>query len=259
MVKPTRRSSGDPSRLNRVAARRSCVAFRSEYTRYSSLTRLVSRAPRRSRRSPEFHHGLLDSKGCSEHRDIPPRRPDRTPTDGPLCCWPVRGPPPVAPPGPCPRSPWFPWMAGRTWRAGRPFPDPGSPKRRRANWGRVGGPHRGGEAGRGRSATHAAPGHGPRGPRRSLGHRVSCPPKREHLGSGRTLSAGARGLARGQPRRTRARPPDSRHRGSGTALHPTAAAVGTGPRRLRRLGATAGTGPGSSGKPSRARPRTCAF
>ena len=33
-----------------------CVAFRSKYTRYSSLTRLVSRAPRRSRRSREFHH-----------------------------------------------------------------------------------------------------------------------------------------------------------------------------------------------------------
>ena len=36
-----------------------CVAFRSKYTRYSSLTRLVSRAPRRSRRSPGFHHRLL--------------------------------------------------------------------------------------------------------------------------------------------------------------------------------------------------------
>ncbi len=42
-----------------------CVAFRSEYTRASSpgggssLTRLVSRAPRRSRRSPGFHHRLL--------------------------------------------------------------------------------------------------------------------------------------------------------------------------------------------------------
>ena len=35
------------------------VAFRSGYTRYSSLTRLVSRAPRRSRRSPELHHRLL--------------------------------------------------------------------------------------------------------------------------------------------------------------------------------------------------------
>ena len=36
-----------------------CVAFRSKYTRYSSLTRLVSRAPPRSRRSPGFHHRLL--------------------------------------------------------------------------------------------------------------------------------------------------------------------------------------------------------
>ena len=36
-----------------------CVAFRSKYTRYSSLTRLVSRAPRPSRRSRGFHHRLL--------------------------------------------------------------------------------------------------------------------------------------------------------------------------------------------------------
>ena len=36
-----------------------CVAFRSKYTRYSSLTRLVSRAPHRSRRSRGFHHRLL--------------------------------------------------------------------------------------------------------------------------------------------------------------------------------------------------------
>ena len=36
------------------------VAFRSKYTRYSSLTRLVSRAPPRSRRSPGFHHKLLN-------------------------------------------------------------------------------------------------------------------------------------------------------------------------------------------------------
>ena len=42
-----------------------CVAFRSKYTRYSSLTRLVSRTPtgrtgpRRSRRSRGFHHRLL--------------------------------------------------------------------------------------------------------------------------------------------------------------------------------------------------------
>ena len=36
-----------------------CVAFRSKYTRYSSLTRLVSRAPRPSRRSRGFHHRLF--------------------------------------------------------------------------------------------------------------------------------------------------------------------------------------------------------
>ena len=44
------------------------VAFRSKYTRASSpgggssLTRLVSRAPRRSRRSPGFHHRLLSGR-----------------------------------------------------------------------------------------------------------------------------------------------------------------------------------------------------
>ena len=37
-----------------------CVAFRSKYTRYSSLTRLVSRAPHQPRRSPGFHHRLLN-------------------------------------------------------------------------------------------------------------------------------------------------------------------------------------------------------
>ena len=36
-----------------------CVALRSKYTRYSSLARRVSRAPHPSRRSREFHHGLL--------------------------------------------------------------------------------------------------------------------------------------------------------------------------------------------------------
>ena len=36
-----------------------CVAFRSKYTRYSSFARLVSQAPRPSRRSPGFHHRLL--------------------------------------------------------------------------------------------------------------------------------------------------------------------------------------------------------
>ncbi len=37
------------------------VAFRSKYTRYSSLTRLVSRAPHRPRRSRGFRHQLLES------------------------------------------------------------------------------------------------------------------------------------------------------------------------------------------------------
>ena len=43
------------------------VAFRSKYTRYSSLTRLVSRAPHRPRRSPGFHHRPLANRhvaGC---------------------------------------------------------------------------------------------------------------------------------------------------------------------------------------------------
>ena len=44
------------------------VAFRSKYTRYSSLTRLVSRAPHRPRRSPGFHHRLL----TTEARIFPP-------------------------------------------------------------------------------------------------------------------------------------------------------------------------------------------
>ena len=38
-----------------------CVALRSKYTRYSSLARLVSRAPRPSRRSRGFHHRLLSA------------------------------------------------------------------------------------------------------------------------------------------------------------------------------------------------------
>ncbi len=46
-----------PSEPRRRAAL--IVAFRSKYTRYSSLTRLVSRAPRHSRRSRGFHHRLL--------------------------------------------------------------------------------------------------------------------------------------------------------------------------------------------------------
>ena len=53
----TRRSSGDPSRLNRAAGAALIVALRSEYTRYSSLARLVSRAPHRSRRSRHPAHG----------------------------------------------------------------------------------------------------------------------------------------------------------------------------------------------------------
>ncbi len=110
-MKPTRRSAGDPSRLNRVAARRSSlrfgrntpgippsralsagrlpglgahvgsttgcsprrcapliVALRSEYTRYSSLTRLVSRAPRRPRRSRGFHHRPFTASLRAAHR-----------------------------------------------------------------------------------------------------------------------------------------------------------------------------------------------
>ena len=55
------------------------VAFRSEYTRYSSLTRLVSRAPHRSRRSREFHHRLLAACGKTraafERRCIPAKQP----------------------------------------------------------------------------------------------------------------------------------------------------------------------------------------
>ena len=47
-----------PAEARRFAAL--CVAFRSKYTRYSSLTRLVSRAPPRSRRSRGFHHRQLD-------------------------------------------------------------------------------------------------------------------------------------------------------------------------------------------------------
>ena len=53
-----------------------CVAFQSEYTGYSSLTRLVSRAPHRSRRSPEFHHRLLaacdEAQAAFGRRCIPP-------------------------------------------------------------------------------------------------------------------------------------------------------------------------------------------
>ena len=56
-----------------------CVAFRSKYTRYSSLTRLVSRAPHRARRSREFHHRLLTACGKTQaafgRRSIPPEPP----------------------------------------------------------------------------------------------------------------------------------------------------------------------------------------
>ena len=50
------------------------VAFRSKYTGYSSLTRLVGRAPHRPRRSREFHHRLLSEVGlgrahyCAGHQ-----------------------------------------------------------------------------------------------------------------------------------------------------------------------------------------------
>ena len=110
-MKPARRSAGDPSRLNRVASRRSSlrfgrntrgippsralsagrlttlgahvgsttgcsprrcapliVALRSEYTRYSSLTRLVSRAPHHPRRSRGFHHRLFTASLRAAHR-----------------------------------------------------------------------------------------------------------------------------------------------------------------------------------------------
>ena len=46
------------------------VAFRSEYTRYSSLTRLVNRAPRRPRRSRGFHHRLFTASLRAAHRCV---------------------------------------------------------------------------------------------------------------------------------------------------------------------------------------------
>ena len=102
-MKPTRRSAGDPSRPNNrwqnphgvrpaihpgqttgdethaafgrrsiPAEPRRCapliVALRSEYTRYSSLTRLVSRAPPRPRRSHGFHHRLFTASLRAAHR-----------------------------------------------------------------------------------------------------------------------------------------------------------------------------------------------
>ena len=51
-----------------------CVAFRSQYTRYSSLTRLVSRAPLRARRSPGFHHRLLARISHTRERSPSRRR-----------------------------------------------------------------------------------------------------------------------------------------------------------------------------------------
>ena len=44
------------------------VAFRSKYTRYSSLTRLVSRAPPQPRRSRGFHHRLFTAPLRVAHR-----------------------------------------------------------------------------------------------------------------------------------------------------------------------------------------------
>ena len=44
------------------------VALRSKYTRYSSLARLVSRAPRRPRRSRGFHHRLFTAPLRVAHR-----------------------------------------------------------------------------------------------------------------------------------------------------------------------------------------------
>ena len=46
------------------------VAFRSKYTRYSSLTRLVSRAPHRPRRSRGFHHRLFTASLRAAHRCV---------------------------------------------------------------------------------------------------------------------------------------------------------------------------------------------
>ena len=82
VMKPTRPSSpgggsaGDPSRLNRVAFAPLIVALRSEYTRYSSLTRLVSPAPRphretgQPRRSRGFHHRLFTASLRAAHRCV---------------------------------------------------------------------------------------------------------------------------------------------------------------------------------------------
>ena len=69
VMKPARRSAGDPSRLTRRCAPL-IVAFRSKYTRYSSLTRLVSHAPRRPRRSRGFHHRLFTASLRAAHRCV---------------------------------------------------------------------------------------------------------------------------------------------------------------------------------------------
>ena len=81
-MKPTRPSSpgggsaGDPSRLNRVAARRSSLRFSRNTpgpvlpVGGSSLTRLVSRAPRRPRRSRGFHHRLFTASLRAAHRCV---------------------------------------------------------------------------------------------------------------------------------------------------------------------------------------------
>ncbi len=123
VVEPTRRSAGDASRLNRVAARRSSlrfgrntpgippsralsagrlpslgahagsttgcsprrfasliVALQSKDLWYSSLARLVSRAPRRSRRSRHFAHRLPGPAGEGRPRGAPSLVP--RPRDG---------------------------------------------------------------------------------------------------------------------------------------------------------------------------------
>ena len=46
------------------------VGFRSKYTRYASLTRLVSRAPHRPRRSRGFHHRLFTASLRAAHRCV---------------------------------------------------------------------------------------------------------------------------------------------------------------------------------------------
>ena len=67
-VKPTRRSAGDPSRLNRVAARRSSLRFGRNTRGIPPSRALVSRAPRRPRRSRGFHHRLFTTPLRAAHR-----------------------------------------------------------------------------------------------------------------------------------------------------------------------------------------------